>query len=52
MLSSDVSRVNFKVLFDLGVKGVLLDKDNTITSPHQFEIHPLAKVWFFVFFKE
>lgn len=41
--TQNISRVNFKKLSDLGVKGVVLDKDNTITSPHQLQVHPLAK---------
>jgi phosphatidylglycerophosphatase GEP4 len=37
-----VSQMNFTALKDHGIAAVMFDKDNTLTSPYENEIHPLA----------
>ena len=41
--TENISKVNFRNLKESGIKGVIFDKDNTLTAPYIDEIHPLAK---------
>ena len=37
-LLADVTEVPFQTLRDRGFRGVIFDKDNTLTAPHELEI--------------
>ena len=39
----DISVVNVQELKDMGIKGLVLDKDNTITAPYSLQLHPRVK---------
>mgnify|MGYP006096656233 CR=1 FL=1 len=39
----DLSHINISSLVDRGIKGVIFDKDNTITAPYALEAHPQVK---------
>ena len=41
---TDLSAINFAALKQRGIKGVILDKDNTITAPYQYHVHPDCQV--------
>jgi len=38
-----ISYLNFQTLFNIGIRAVVFDKDNTLTAPYVDEVHPLAK---------
>jgi phosphatidylglycerophosphatase GEP4 len=38
--AKNLSAINFAALKQRGIKGVILDKDNTITAPYQYHVHP------------
>jgi len=42
--TENISKVNFRNLKESGIKGVIFDKDNTLTAPYIDEIHPHAQV--------
>ena len=39
----DINHLNLTDLHKIGIKGVILDKDNTITAPYSLQIHPRVK---------
>ena len=39
----DLSHINITSLVNHGIKGIILDKDNTITAPYALEVHPQVK---------
>eukprot|EP01121_Diplochlamys_sp_Union-15-3_P011030 TRINITY_DN3165_c0_g1_i4.p1 TRINITY_DN3165_c0_g1~~TRINITY_DN3165_c0_g1_i4.p1 ORF type:complete len:208 (-),score=10.18 TRINITY_DN3165_c0_g1_i4:4-627(-) len=39
----DVRQIDFKRLNSAGFKGVIFDKDNTLTVPYHFDVHPILK---------
>jgi hypothetical protein len=41
---SDVSHVNFAALKSRGFKGIVFDKDNTLTAPYALEYHSSVRV--------
>ncbi|KAI9906890.1 hypothetical protein PsorP6_004164 [Peronosclerospora sorghi] len=40
---NDITEIPFQTLRDRGFRGVIIDKDNTLTVPHQLEIVPRLK---------
>lgn len=36
----DISAINISALKKRGIKGIVLDKDNTITAPYSLDVHP------------
>jgi predicted HAD superfamily phosphohydrolase YqeG len=42
--ASDLNDISFQALHDRGFKGVVFDKDNTLTVPHDHEIAPHLQV--------
>jgi hypothetical protein len=41
---ADITEIPFHRLKELGFEGVVFDKDNTLTVPHKFDIHPPLQV--------
>lgn len=44
LVTLDLNEVSFQTLKDRGFQGVVFDKDNTLTRPHQAELSPHLQV--------